>query len=152
MRVATFLNVLEKKPLVESSRLQVFFKIGVIKNFTVFVGKHMCLSLFFNKVAGLKKRLQHRFFPVNIVKCLKTAFFIEHFQWLLLTSRPFWCNSVISSFPDLTLILNSSWSDIISFSHITCSLMSLRVAKVLKFFNLFVLVFSVPFQFKLPLW
>ena len=152
MTVATFLNVLEKKPLVESNRLQMFFKIGVIKNFAVFIGKHMCLGLFFTRVAGLKKRLQHSCFPVNIVKYLKTAFFIEHFQWLILTNRPFWCNSVISSFPDLTLILNSSWSDIISFSHITCSLMSLRVAKVLKFFNLFVLVFSVPFQFKLPLW
>ena len=43
-----------------------------------------------NKVKGLKAcsfikmRLQHRCFPVNIVKFLRAAFFIEHFWWLLL--------------------------------------------------------------------
>ena len=31
----------------------------------------------------IKKRLD-RFFPVNIVKLLRTAFFIEHLRWLLL--------------------------------------------------------------------
>ena len=30
-----------------------FFKIGVLKNFAIFTGKHLCQSLFFNKVAGL---------------------------------------------------------------------------------------------------
>ena len=41
-------------------------------------GKHLCQSLFFNKVAGLrratllKKRLWHRCFPVNSVKFLRT--------------------------------------------------------------------------------
>ena len=29
-----------------SSRLQMFFKIGVLKNFAIFTGKHMCWSLF----------------------------------------------------------------------------------------------------------
>ena len=33
----------------------------------------------------IKKRLQHRFFPVNIAKFLRTTFFIEHLWWLLLT-------------------------------------------------------------------
>ena len=32
----------------------------------------------------LKKRLWHRCFPVNFAKFLRTAFFIEHFWWLLL--------------------------------------------------------------------
>ena len=32
----------------------------------------------------IKKRLQHRYFPVNIRKCLRTSFFMEHFRWLLL--------------------------------------------------------------------
>ena len=32
----------------------------------------------------IKKRLQHRYIPVNIEKFLGTAFFIEHFSWLLL--------------------------------------------------------------------
>ena len=34
------------------------------ENFTKFTGKHMCQSLFFNKVAG---------FPVNIAKFLRTS-------------------------------------------------------------------------------
>ena len=60
-----------------------------LKNFTKFTGKHLCQSLFFNKVAGLrsatllKKRLWHRYFPVNFAKFLKTPFFTEHL-WLLL--------------------------------------------------------------------
>ena len=35
-----------------SSRLEVFCKKGVLKNFAKFTGKHLCQSLFFNKVAG----------------------------------------------------------------------------------------------------
>ena len=31
-----------------------------------------------------KRRLQHRFFPVNLTKFLRTSSFIEHFPWLLL--------------------------------------------------------------------
>ena len=44
-------------------------------------GKHLCQSLFFNKIAGLrnvtqnvKKRLQHMRFLVNFVKFLRTLF------------------------------------------------------------------------------
>ena len=32
----------------------------------------------------IKNRLQHRCFPVNLVKFLKTAVFTEHLRWLLL--------------------------------------------------------------------
>ena len=45
------------------SRLEVFYKKGVIKNFAKFTGKYLYQSLFFNKVAGpcpatlLRKRL-----------------------------------------------------------------------------------------------
>ena len=35
-----------------SSRSEVFCKKGVVKNFAKFIGKHLCQSLFFNKVAG----------------------------------------------------------------------------------------------------
>ena len=44
----------------------------------------------FNDAAGLKacnlikRRLEHRRFPVNIVKFLRTVFFIEDLRWLLL--------------------------------------------------------------------
>ena len=46
--------------------------------------KHLCQSLFFNKVAGLcpaatllKKRLWQKCFPVNFSKFLRTAIFTE---------------------------------------------------------------------------
>ena len=73
-----------------SSRPEVFCKKGVLRNFTKFTGKHLCQSLFFNKVAGLrpatllKKRLWHMCFPVNVVKFLRTPFYTEHLWWLLL--------------------------------------------------------------------
>ena len=58
---------------------------SVLKNFTKSTGKHLCKSLFYNKVAALrpatlfKKRLWQRFFPVNFVKFLRAPFFTEHF-------------------------------------------------------------------------
>ena len=71
-----------------SSRLQMFFKIGVLKDVSIFTEKHLCRSLF-NKLAGLqlwillKKRLQHRCFPVSTAEFLRTTF-MKHLQWLLL--------------------------------------------------------------------
>ena len=65
-----------------SSRPEVFCKKGVLRNFAKFIGKHLGQSLFLNKVAGLrpttllKRRLWYRCFPVNIVKFLRTPFFI----------------------------------------------------------------------------
>ena len=49
-------------------------KKGALKNFAKFTEKHLCQSLYFNKVAGLrpvtlvKKRLWHRCFLVNILQ------------------------------------------------------------------------------------
>ena len=63
---------------------------GVLRNFTKFRGKHLCQSLIFNKVAGLrpttllKKRLWHRCFPVNFVKFLRTTFLQNTSRRLLL--------------------------------------------------------------------
>ena len=67
-------------------------KKSVLKNFANFTGKHLCQSLFFNKVAGLslsacnfiKKETWHRCFPVNFPKFLRIPFFIELLRWLLL--------------------------------------------------------------------
>ena len=84
----TFLK--PKASLYRSSRLQMFFETDVLKNFSIFTGKHLCRGFFFNKVAGLhawdfiKKRLQYRCFPVNIAKFLRTAFIKQHLRWLLL--------------------------------------------------------------------
>ena len=67
-----------------------FCKKGDLKNFTKFTGKHLCQSLFFNKVAGLRpatslrKKLWHRCFTVNFVKLLRTTFLKEHLERMLL--------------------------------------------------------------------
>ena len=37
-----------------STRPEVFYKKGVLRNFAKFVGKHLCQSLVFSKVAGLQ--------------------------------------------------------------------------------------------------
>ena len=55
-------------------------KKGILRTFAKFTGKHICQSLFFNKVPGLssatllKKRLMYRCFPVNFLKFLRTPF------------------------------------------------------------------------------
>ena len=48
-----------------SSRSQIFFEIGFLKYF-------------------IKKRFQYKCFPVKFAKFLRTSFFTEHLQWLLL--------------------------------------------------------------------
>ena len=48
-------------------------ELHVLKNFAIFTGTHLCWSLF-----------RHRYFPVNIVKFSRAAFFIEQLWWLLL--------------------------------------------------------------------
>ena len=60
------------------------------KKFAVFIGKHLCWSLFFNIIAVLKvcnlikKQLQHRCFPVNITKFSRTPILKNMCQRLLL--------------------------------------------------------------------
>ena len=53
---------------VGSSHRRCSIKKGVLKNFSKLTGKHLCQSLFFNKVTDLrlKKKLWHR--PVNFAK------------------------------------------------------------------------------------
>ena len=55
--------------------------------------KTLVLESVFNKVAGLKaynfikKRLQHRCFPVDIAEFLRTSFFKEYLRWLVLSFK-----------------------------------------------------------------
>ena len=54
---------------------QMFFKIGVLKIFCKFHRKTSMLESLFNKVSGLKfikKKLQHRCFPVKVTKLFRT--------------------------------------------------------------------------------
>ena len=46
-------NHIERIPIARSSHWKCSVKIGVLRNFAKFTGKHMYQSLFFNKVAGL---------------------------------------------------------------------------------------------------
>ena len=65
-------------------------KKDVLKNFAKFTGKHLCLSLLLNKVAGrrpatlLKKRLRYKRFPVNFAKFVRTPFLQNNSGRLLL--------------------------------------------------------------------
>ena len=82
---------------IRTSPLQMFLEIG---DFRVYYNhrKRPALESPFSKVASLetykfiKKRLQHRFFPVNIANFLVK--FKEHYRWLLLYLK-FTGNSII---------------------------------------------------------
>ena len=62
-----------------SSHKRCHIRKGVLRNFVKFTGKHLCRSLFLNKVAGLspatliKRDSGHRCFPVNLTKFLRTT-------------------------------------------------------------------------------
>ena len=57
-----------------------FFKIGVLKNFANFKGKHLCWILFLiiSPATLFKKRLKHGCFPVKLAKFLRTPFFLQN--------------------------------------------------------------------------
>ena len=55
-----------------TSRPEVFYERGALKNFAKFTGKQLCQSLFFNKVTGRPALAQ--VFSVNFAKYLKVPF------------------------------------------------------------------------------
>ena len=78
---------------------QVFYKKTAFKNLATFTGKDLCCSLFFNKNAGLqscnfiKKRLQHRRFPVNFATFLRT-YVLKNICERLFERFPTWTNNI----------------------------------------------------------
>ena len=71
-----------------SSRLQIFFKIGALKNFANFTGKHLCWSLILLKPTTLLISDSNiRCFPVKFGKFLRThsgdCFCITHVRFKL---------------------------------------------------------------------
>ena len=73
-------------PFARSSHRTCSMKKGVLENFTKFARKHLCQSLFFNKVAGLRPEAQ--VFSCEFCKIFKNTFFTEHIWttasvWLL---------------------------------------------------------------------
>ena len=62
---------------------EVFCKKRFLRNFAKFTGKHLCQSLFFNKVAGaasnfIKKETLARVFSCKFCEISKKTLFTEH--------------------------------------------------------------------------
>ena len=74
---------------------------GVLRNFARLIGKHLCQSLFFNKIAGLgnatflKKRLWRRCFRVDFTKFLRTHF-SQNTSGRLLPSLYLWIQVILN--------------------------------------------------------
>ena len=66
-----------------SSRSQIFFKIGVLKNCAIFTRKHLCLEPSASAQQLYKNETSTQ---VTSAKLLRTPFFREHFRRLLLAS------------------------------------------------------------------
>ena len=61
-----------------SSRPEVFCKKGVFRNFAKFTGKHLCQSLFFNQVAGLRHGFCCQFCEISkSCKISKSTFYLK---------------------------------------------------------------------------
>ena len=67
-------------------------KKGLVTNFAIFSGRHLCWSLFL--LNFIKKRLQHWCCPVNIEQLLRTPILYNICKWLLLGSMPV-CNIIL---------------------------------------------------------
>ena len=80
--------------LLLSSHQKCAIKKGVLKNFAKFAG-NICVSLFFNKVAGLrpasllKKESLAQEFSCEFCEIFKNHFFTKHLRWLLFGSVTF---------------------------------------------------------------
>ena len=61
---------------------------AILKHFVIFTGKHLRRGLFLNKVAGhqacnfIKKRLQHRYYLVNMRKFIRRTILKNISEWL----------------------------------------------------------------------
>ena len=57
---------------------------GVLKNFVIFTGKHLCWRLFLQTFKFIEKRLQHWYFPLHVRKFLRTLILKNISERLLL--------------------------------------------------------------------
>ena len=71
-----------------SSRLQMFFKLGALKNCANFTGKHLCWSLFLIKfLTNFIKDTPTQVFSCEIWKIFQNSFSTEHLLWLFLSKE-----------------------------------------------------------------
>ena len=85
MNIAKFLRTAFLKNTSRSTCLQIFLKMGILKSFANFTGKHLYWSPFLRNLQaeGLqlhKKRIQHSCFPVKFAKFFRTLFLTEHLR------------------------------------------------------------------------
>ena len=86
---------------VRSSHRECSVRKDVHRNFAKFTGKHLCQSIFLNKVAGLrpatlfKKTIWLRCFLVKFAKFLRTPF-LQHISGRLLLTVDYGCVSLSS--------------------------------------------------------
>ena len=83
----------EPSKKLKSSRLLIFFKVGIIKNFAIFAGKHLCWDLFLIKLRVYRSAKFSKIDSSTSVCCgyckiFKNSFLIQHLWWLLLTVLP----------------------------------------------------------------
>ena len=63
---------------IRSSRWQMLLNIAVIDNFSNFTGKYLCLSLFFNNVAGLQLYYKRLYYKTLVTLLQETLFIKKH--------------------------------------------------------------------------
>ena len=70
--------------LSRSSHSELFFKIGVLKHFTNFTGKHLCWSLFLKRsLKVFKRRDSNKGLFLWTLQKFKTTYFVKHLRRLL---------------------------------------------------------------------
>ena len=102
---------LTKSGALRSSHQRCSVRKGVLRNFANFTGKHLCQSLFFNKVAG--NRPVPECFPMNFSKFLKAPFFLLNFSggWFCVSSFDLAFFIMILSFYVGDSVAAKNWAD-----------------------------------------
>ena len=75
----------EDDDIIRSSRSQMFLKIGVLKNFVIFTGKHLCWILFLIKLQAFRlvtllKRDPTQVLSYEYCEIFKSTYFQEHLR------------------------------------------------------------------------
>ena len=99
-------NLLIKKAITRSSHQRCSIEIGAFKKLTKFTGKHLCQSLFFNKVADLGLHIKGcNFIKKEFCKIFKNTIFTE--QLRKTASEYFIMSQCFIYFPGYPI--NNSW-------------------------------------------
>ena len=112
-RKESFTRYILKGPKCNSSHLVAFFKIGALKNFAIFTGKHLCWSFFLIKLlvwrlATLLNRNSNPGVFLWILRNFSDHFFAEHLQTAASVNAPWKVSRGLNSWHFLTF-LSISW-------------------------------------------